>query len=55
MKKSKPPKRGQPPIMVNGKRRQVYLDDATWDAAAKLGQGNVSRGLRLAVGKHRPR
>jgi hypothetical protein len=34
---------------VGGKRVQVYLDDDSLAAAAKLGAGNVSDGIRRAL------
>ncbi len=33
----------------NGKRRSVYLDDATVEAARALGNGNIGEGIRRAV------
>lgn len=44
-----PPEMGRPPTMEGGKRRNIYLDDATAEAAKALGGGNVSEGLRRAV------
>lgn len=32
-----------------GKRVNVYLDDASLDRAARLGGGNVSEGIRIAL------
>jgi hypothetical protein len=37
------------PAAVGGKRVQVYLDDDSLAAAAKLGAGNVSDGIRRAL------
>lgn len=37
------------PAEISGKRVQVYLDAASLDAAAKLGNGNVSEGIRTAL------
>ena len=42
---------GRPATMAGGKRVNVYLDDASLDAAAKLGDGNVSEGIRVALKK----
>lgn len=39
--------------MDNGKRRDVYLDDATMKKAREIGGGSASRGLRMAVAKYR--
>lgn len=53
-KKSDAEKRhaGAPPKMKGGKRRFPYLDDVTVAAATRLGNGNLSEGLRLAVEPH---
>lgn len=40
---------GRPKIMTDGKRVNVYLDAATLAAAEKLGKGNVSAGIRIAL------
>ena len=40
---------GRPSEMNEGKRVNVYLDAASLAAAAKLGNGNVSEGIRLAL------
>lgn len=40
---------GRPVEMKDGKRVNVYLDAATLEEAQKLGDGNVSDGLRRAV------
>lgn len=37
------------PAEVGGKRVQVYLDKASLEAAARLGNGNVSEGIRRAL------
>ena len=42
---------GKPATLTGGKRVNVYLDDASLDAAAKLGDGNVSEGIRAALKK----
>ena len=42
---------GKPATLTGGKRVNVYLDDASLDAAAKLGDGNVSEGIRVALKK----
>lgn len=42
---------GRPSEMEGGKRVNVYLDAASLAAAAKLGQGNVSEGIRIALAK----
>lgn len=42
-------KPGRPEEMQGGKRRNVYLDDASWTKAAKLGNGNISEGIRGAL------
>lgn len=40
---------GAPKKMRGGKRTQVYLDDESLAIAAKLGNGNVSDGIRKAL------
>ena len=42
-------KPGRPEEMQGGKRRNVYLDDASWAEAIKLGNGNASEGIRKAL------
>lgn len=44
-------KPGRPEQMQGGKRRNVYLDDASWDKARDLGTGNVSDGIRMALAR----
>ena len=41
---------GRPAVVV-GKRVQVYLDAESLSIAAKLGNGNVSDGIRKALKK----
>lgn len=43
---------GRPAEMDGGRRVNVYLDVASLDAAAALGDGNISEGIRRAL---RPR
>ena len=42
-------KQGRPEEMQGGKRRNVYLDDASWTKALELGTGNASDGIRKAL------
>lgn len=42
---------GRPSEMEGGKRVNVYLDAASLAAAAQLGNGNVSEGIRIALAK----
>lgn len=35
--------------LEGGKRRQIYLDDATVEKAGRIGHGNASAGIRRAV------
>lgn len=42
-------KPGRPEEMQGGKRRNVYLDDASWAEAVKRGNGNASEGIRKAL------
>lgn len=44
---------GRPAEMEGGKRVNVYLDAKSLETAAKLGNGNVSEGIRIALGKAR--
>ena len=51
MKKQTKPKasQGRPPSLSGGKRVNVYLDAASLKTADKLGGGNVSEGIRMAL------
>ncbi len=40
---------GRPAEMTEGKRVNVYLDAASLESAKKLGNGNVSEGIRKAL------
>ena len=44
---------GRPRKMREGKRVNVYLGIATLERARKIGRGNLSEGLRLAVERGR--
>ena len=44
-------KPGRPEEMQGGKRRNVYLDDASWAKAADIGNGNASDGIRMALAR----
>lgn len=44
-------KPGRPEEMQGGKRRNVYLDDASWAKAVELGSGNTSDGIRMALAR----
>jgi hypothetical protein len=44
-------KAGRPEEMQGGKRRNVYLDDASWTKAVELGNGNASDGIRMALAR----
>lgn len=37
------------PITVDGRRINVYLDKESIQIAAKLGKGNISEGIRMAL------
>lgn len=41
--------RGRPTEMDGGKRRNIYIDAASWDMALNLGDGNASVGIRKAL------
>lgn len=40
---------GRPPEMAGGKRTNIYLDEDGRATAEKLGNGNVSEGIRIAL------
>lgn len=42
---------GRPPELDGGRRVNVYLDAASIATASRLGQGNVSDGIRIALAK----
>ena len=44
-----PAGRGRPDTMDAGRRVQVYLDAGSLEAAKRLGDGNVSAGIRAAL------
>ena len=37
------------PATVNGKKKMIYLDDEALAIAERLGGGNVSKGIRIAL------
>ena len=43
---------GRPFEMEGGKRVNVYLDKESLDIANRIGNGNVSDGIRKALKKH---
>jgi len=42
-------KPGRPAAMDGGRSRRIYIDDASWDLAQKLGKGSGSEGIRRAI------
>ena len=40
---------GRPVEMAGGKRRNIYLDAASREKAERIGNGNVSEGIRIAL------
>lgn len=42
---------GRPVTMEGGKRRNVYIDDASWARAVELGNGSASEGIRVALAR----
>lgn len=42
---------GRPTEMEGGRRVNVYLDADSLEAAARLGRGNVSEGIRIALSR----
>lgn len=51
MKKTLPEKKpvGRPPKLANGKRRNIFIDDASWSIAERIGHGSASDGIRIAI------
>ena len=47
--RTRKPRLGQPPKMAGGRRVNVYLGTEALEQARKIGQGNVSEGLRKAL------
>ena len=43
--------KGRPQEMHGGKRRNVYIDDASCEKAITLGKGNASEGIRIALAR----
>ena len=39
----------RPQEMKDGRRRNIYVDDASWEMAQKFGKGNGSEGIRHAL------
>ena len=44
---------GRPAEMAGGKRSNIYLDAASREAAERIGNGNISEGIRLALASFR--
>lgn len=44
-------KKGRPPFLKNAKRVTYYLDGPSVKRARKIGQGNISAGIREALKK----
>ncbi|SEL53969.1 hypothetical protein SAMN05216387_11444 [Nitrosovibrio tenuis] len=40
---------GRPKLMQDGKRRNIYIDEASWQKAKELGNGKPSEGIRKAL------
>lgn len=45
---------GRPRLMEGGRRFNIYLDSVSLETADKLGGGNISEGIRLALAALRP-
>lgn len=39
----------RPQEMEGGKRRNIYIDNTSWEIAKKLGGGKASEGIRIAL------
>ena len=46
---SPPGKRGRPIMIPDPVRRSILLDRTTLDLAQRIGDGNISAGIRLAL------
>ena len=44
---------GRPAEMAGGKRSNIYLDAASREIAERIGNGNISEGIRLALASYR--
>lgn len=42
---------GRPAALAEGKRRNIYIDAESWGKAQKIGNGNASDGIRIALEK----
>ena len=40
---------GRPPKLTAGKRRNIYIDEASGQKAKELGNGKPSEGIRVAL------
>jgi hypothetical protein len=40
---------GRPAVMQGGKRRNIYIDEISWQRAKLLGNGKPSEGIRIAL------
>lgn len=40
---------GAPRQMIGGKRRNIYIDEISWQKAKELGNGKPSEGIRRAI------
>lgn len=49
MNENKTNKFGRKPILSGGKKYDVFLDQPTVENARKIGDGNISKGIRTAV------
>lgn len=43
------PQVGAPKKMEEGKRRNIFIDNASWEKALELGDGIASEGIRIAL------
>ena len=44
---------GRPAEMAGGKRSNIYLDAASREISERIGNGNISEGIRLALASYR--
>jgi hypothetical protein len=44
---------GRPAEMAGGKRSNIYLDAASREIAERIGNGNISEGIRLALASYK--
>jgi len=49
------PKVGRPAVLVSARRRNIYIDDALWQLAGRIGNGSSAEGIRIALTAYKPK